>query len=476
MTLRLWTTALGGSLICIAFLPFWQRILGIAASWVPVLLVLGGCFALMGWIMNRVGLMSIRRQVAEAAVWERAGMVSEAGAAVERAKSVYDGFWLSPLQRRRSAQWLTLRLARYYLAQPVLHAEGRSAVLSYLRLNPADEAIAFGWLDMALREETHAAEDHDVAERIGAALTDNAQIQRMVMQFYLSDSRSDFEAMQTYRRVWQLHADLPVVLVRDLAHMLLSEACLNNWALQVYLKSHAGGDVDSLEGIAAAVHWLRPTAENRKDLSAAQAIIDGVDEGLRRKLTQRIAFPEPPAEETREPRISPPRASSQKRVDIGRAAASLKNGLGWLTSALHVGIPLARYLWALGHVRRAIVWGAVFASLGLLAIAGWRMIDLRQNDTEPAVEQVAVQATPPVVHPFTIQVAAYLKPEDAQRMVDHLNQQNLDAFLKKAAGSNRTWYQVKVSHFATRGEAQVYGETLKGEGIIDDFYVTNFIP
>ena len=41
-------------------------------------------------------------------------------------------------------------------------------------------------------------------------------------------------------------------------------------------------------------------------------------------------------------------------------------------------------------------------------------------------------------------------------------------------GANRTWYQVKVSHFSTREAAQNYGLDLKSKGLIDDFFVANY--
>ena len=87
-----------------------------------------------------------------------------------------------------------------------------------------------------------------------------------------------------------------------------------------------------------------------------------------------------------------------------------------------------------------------------------------------------VEEKPVVVDPFTIQVAAYLKSADAQHFVDQLTGQKLDAYWTKATSSNRTWYQVKVSHFPTREAAQAYGQELKAKGLIDDFYVANYAP
>ena len=127
---RLWMTALFGVAICTVLLPYWQRLAAMTWIALPVMLVLAVLFVGIGWVLNRVGHFLIRRQVAEAAVWERAGMLREAEAVFERTMSVYDSFWFSPLQRQRSGEFLAMRLARFYLAQPALGDVGRAVVAS----------------------------------------------------------------------------------------------------------------------------------------------------------------------------------------------------------------------------------------------------------------------------------------------------------------------------------------------------------
>ena len=75
---------------------------------------------------------------------------------------------------------------------------------------------------------------------------------------------------------------------------------------------------------------------------------------------------------------------------------------------------------------------------------------------------------------FTIQVAAYLKSEHAEKYVARLKSQGLDAYWTAAQGAKTKWYQVRLSHFAEKAAARAYGESLKAKGIIDDFYVANY--
>ena len=87
------------------------------------------------------------------------------------------------------------------------------------------------------------------------------------------------------------------------------------------------------------------------------------------------------------------------------------------------------------------------------------------------------EATPLVkiiADPFTLQVAAYLKPEYAKQYVQQLKKRGVDAYWAEAVSGEKRWYQVRVSHFATKQAARDYGEELKADGIIDDFYVANY--
>ncbi|RJQ86165.1 MAG: SPOR domain-containing protein [Desulfobacteraceae bacterium] len=481
ITIRLWITALAGGLMCTVLLPLWHRMMGLDGLWLPVLAVMTGCFVLCGFVMNRFGLSSIRRQITEATVWERAGMSAEAENAFEKAKAAYDGFWLSPLQRRRSADWILQRLARFCLAQSALGNAGRAIVLSYLQIHPEDEAVALGWLETALQGETRSHDDHEAADRINEAWHDHEKIQRLLMQFYLSDERSDFEAMQTYRRVWQWGNDLPRTLTRKIARLLLNETCLNDWALQVYLKGYDSGDADCLEGLAASIQWLRPNAENRHDLAEAERTIAGLDEAQRRKLIR-----------PSEPRMPMPAgAAGEKSADLRMNEPGRQERLGLMRIGLR-RISIAFYQqiralkpqfranrmrlwWASGRLRRIAAGIAIIGALGILSTLGWQSVG-RRPEPAPASEPPAEAPRALARDPFTIQVAAYLKPEDAQLYVDRLKQKNVEAFWTKATGANRTWYQVKVSHFATRDAARTYGEKLKSQGVIDDFYVANYTP
>ena len=98
---------------------------------------------------------------------------------------------------------------------------------------------------------------------------------------------------------------------------------------------------------------------------------------------------------------------------------------------------------------------------------------LMQN-RPPEPEKIETPPTAVVTDPYTLQVAAYLKIEHAEKYVEQLKQMDLDAYWTKAQGAKSKWYQVRLSHFADKASARTYGDRLKVKGIIDDFYVANY--
>ncbi len=468
---RLWLTALFGVAVCTVLLPYWQRLAAMTWIALPVMLMLAVLFVGFGWLMNRVGHFLIRRQVAEAAVWERAGMLREAEAVFERSKSVYDSFWFSPLQRQRSGEFLAMRLARFYLAQPALGDVGRSVVGSYLRMRPTDEPVAQGWLEEACRRQHTTSADHEVAVLIGSAWGRHEKIQKLLADFYLSQQRTDFEAMQTYRRVWQMFQEHAREWVHGLCDLLLRIGHINNWTLQVYLQGHASGHERCIEGLAAARRHLKPNADNRSDLSAAGQALSHLSDEQIATLASRFRPREPAAPAPRKPSPRPVltailRQSSDRAIVMARQC--------WARLS-----PFADWAWAWTRsLPVRMRWAAV---LTLIASAGaWMIVDNWPSESDapevpPPIAPLAEQP-PVVIDPFTIQVAAYLKRDDAQRYVDRLKEAGVDAFWTQAKSTQRTWYQVKASHFATLDEARMYGESLKARGLIDDFYVANHGP
>ncbi|MGD9223735.1 MAG: SPOR domain-containing protein, partial [Desulfobacteraceae bacterium] len=372
--------------------------------------------------------------------------------------------WLSPVLRRGKFQWFSGLVARFYLGQHSDSAFVRMMISTHLKSFPGDNAVAEPWLEKLLVYESHLPQENEAAARVSASLAEHRRVQRLLMHYYMANGRTDFDALQTYRRVWNDETPLAKDTLLGLARLLRNGYILNHWALQVYMLAFDNGDQQAVEGIFAAVKWLPATEESRPLLKDAKKVIAGLDRHDPGSL---------------DPNFKPvqqrpvPDDKSRLRHDPG---PEFKRALIRIfTSAWAKGAQWAK--WFTGtfrnkRLRRALPGGVVVVALVVAAMVG-RHFFSRPNE-DPITAKTVVAEKISITDPFTIQVAAYLKPEDAQRFVDQLVKNGLDAFWTQARSAKRTWYQVKVSHFADRNGAQRYGQELKSNGLIDDFYVANY--
>jgi hypothetical protein len=461
LAMRLWVTALAGGSICLMVLPWLTTVVPPQWLLLPAIGLLATSFVVFGRLMNSAGAWSLRRAVKEAGVWEQAGMNAEAQAAYDRAMGQLDSFWLSPQRRRDMVPWLAARLARFYLTRSIHHPHARRWVAHYLSQYPMDEALALLWLEQLPVFSTHSAGEQETAARVGRRLHGSQPIQTRLMAFYLSSGRNDFEALQTYRRCWSQQAALTEEGLRKLCRLLVESAVLGHWAFQVHIAAFQAGEPCAAEGIAAGLRWLPRDPDHSKDFAVAENLLTTVDLDRLEPQIHRFKPAETVVAAPRPRRADPqflPVLMATARVWPGKLAkVVLRAGTGlrqWVVQPrawILLLVPLAAYL----------IWAA-----------GTSIMAPPPEVTPPPT--VVEKEAPVHQDPFTIQVAAYLKSEDARRFVDQLTAKGLEAFWTTAASADRTWYQVKVSHFATKEAARSFGLDLKSKGLIDDFYVANY--
>jgi hypothetical protein len=472
ISVRLWLTGVAGGLFCLILLRGWGRIFGLHWLVLPAVVVLAAVFAAAGWGMNRMGIALARRQVEGATAWERAGMIREAERGLQRAAALFDSFWMSPFFRRKKAPWLYGVLARFHLSQFPASAHTRALAAGYLRRYPQDRMVAESWLEGLVSRKQFSDEEHAAAARVGEALGHHAPIRQLLMQFFLAGGRMDFDAQTIYRQAWKARQPLDARQVHELARLLLRESIINPWTFQVYLKACQTGMTDALAGVAAGLQLVPLGEEGRRDLAAARQLVSGLDA----EKVQRLGAGFTPPEEAPLssvpgglPRLWQPLASGITKT----AEVVLARGFKGLWDACLsgrnrlAGLKLRHVLFGLGLCSAC--------GLGLLVVLAGRPAKAPSPSLERETGgRVPIEDKAVVTDPFTIQVAAYLNARDAQKVVDQLAGQQLEAFWTRATGANRTWYQVKVSHFPTREAAQSFGRDLKSRGLIDDFFVANY--
>lgn len=486
LAVRVWLAFFFGALAALVLLPPFAGAVGPAWMIVPGAFLFIAAFWICGVIFAALGRHRLNRLIDEATVWERAGMDREARQALARAEATVDSFFFSPLSRRKPAARLLARVARFQLAFAAPDAASDNVVGAYLRHFPKDRDAAVKWLDRLLSGRLVTRKTHDIASRIGASHPEDAAVQRLLAQFYLNERRCDFTALQTYRQVIESGQSLPPKLIAGIADLFLTGQRADSLALAVYLARHEQGDPDPrlMPGIAGCVQLIHPSPMTLPLLERAGRALGDID-AHRCKALADTFLPDADAMDVLRPSRRPrrpgkpigPAVSDAVGRTIGRLGALLG---GVLRAAKAGGATAGRAIRGLGallaapRTRRIVKW----AGLGVFVIAVGGLVvntvshlggtDMAPVETAP--EPVAV----PVTDPFTLQVAAYLKVEDAKKFTTELKAQGLDAYWTRASGGSRTWYQVRLSHFRTKDAARAFGEDLKKRRIIDDFYVANY--
>ena len=256
--------------------------------------------------------------------------------------------------------------------------------------------------------------------------------------------------------------------------LFISNQRVDILALTVYLSGYQGGRTDSrlLEGIAACHQLVHPTRLTLPFLGEAEALLAGLSPAERQAMAARFA----PDIGDREPLPSRP-VRRFPRPAIGRVGREVSATLFTIGGKVRSAI-VSSSRWA-----RGVLWSrqakimAKWTVMGLFSIGvGWLVVSTALHFIED-VKPVEKTSDPVLVtanDPFTLQVAAYLKEDDARRYVEQLKKQGLDAYWTRATGTTKTWYQVRISHFKTKADARSMGERLKSSHLINDFYVANY--
>lgn len=474
LAIRSWTALVAGSVAALVVLPLFAGTVGPGWMIIPGLGLLVAAYWLSGVAFAAMGRRRLERLLSEATVWDRAGMSREVRQALARAAGTVDSFFFSPLSRRAPARRLLSHMGRFQLAQSEPGTSCNTVVGAYLQAFPRDRDAAIKWLDGVLAGRAVTRQSHDIAARIGFAHPEDKAIGRMLAQFYLAERRCDFAALQTYRQLVDAGKAMPDNILGGLTDLFLTEPRADHLALKVYLDAHERGGRDSrlLPGIAACSRMIHPSPLTLPLLEKADTVLAEIDASRRSRMA--VSFLPELAD------TSPERPDRGRRIRWPAIGPIVRKALtGWVKVASGgvSGVSgLLRRTWG-GIWSRQTKSAVKWAAMGFfILIVGWLVVNtaMHLSDTFKPEDKAPAPVAVPVTDPFTLQVAAYVKESDARRYVDQLKGQDLDAYWTRASGSNKTWYQVRISHFTTKEAARAVGEDLKKRQLIGDFYVANY--
>lgn len=474
----LWLTLLLGGIGSLWVLPVLQPVLGIDAM--PFLMAgaLAAVFVLVVWAAGRIGLSRVTRLMRSADIAEREGLSAEAEEDYREALAALDRFWMSPADRRNVLIHLAGRLARFYLAQAHLAPAAEDFITQYLSVRPGDVEVAEQWVRLAEGRGGLREEHQDLAARLGSVHPRNAAVQHALARLYLALERTDYPALRSYRRVCDAQGRAPAEFCEDLARLLRRDRRFDEWAQQIYSQAQGSAPAPDLSASR------RPSEQHRieaDDSAAAENEFPlSTEDWDQPEAAFRMAGEADALEEE----------DTETRASLFTGLPAIWPSLHRLTtvtgSALLVVLEgvhrFARALWK--SARFAFQFRAARYALGVLLIAGvagggiWMAIHALDRfdraPLPPAGSERSAPAAAAAVDPYTLQVAAYLKQEYAFKLVEELKGKGLDAYWTETSSGGKLWYQVRISHFPDQQSARDYGRNLKWQGVVDDFYVTNY--
>ncbi len=425
-------------------------------------------FAGLGWLTDQIVRIQLDPLLHEAGILERGGMGSEAEQAFEKALALLDSFLVSPRRRRRYLRTLGERMARFYAAQAEKSDRAFEWMMRYLRTHPGDAAIAEVWLQDMEGLASWTKTQQDLAVRIGEVRRDDRHIQGILARIYVQTGRTDFPALQTYRRLMADVENISGPLVAALAKLFIKEGRADKWALQAYIQAarHSPPSPDLLCGLAACLRWIQDFERHRELIDQARRILGPIEENELERMSSGFL---------------PPTGTYDAAEKPARSVAMLRPGLEWATGQISAFI---RRLSQAGRnaasglksprlrtpLKVSLIGGLIAAAIALIFNTAGHLVKPPAPPPPPA-QTVAVQIEPA---PYTLQVAAYHKPEHADRYIKILKARGQDAYRVQAQSQDKIWYQVRIGHFPTKAAARAHGQLLKTEAIIDDFYVANY--
>ncbi len=470
LSIRLWLTVLLGSLVALVGLPVVPKPSGLEWVFVLALPVFVVMYFLIGWLFNKAGEQIVRRLVKEADVWERAGNNRHAEKLLRKAVSVCDSFLVSPFNKAERTRGLTGHMARFYLAQRDSGPRAQGIIQVYLKIRPQDQDVAAAWVQYLEQQEGLHKEHETLLYRIERAQSNRPDIQAAIARLYLNTGRADFQALQTYRRLVESNQKLGKSMLIRLAELLLQHKRTDAWVLSIYLAAHRlNPEQDQyLQGMAACLHWAPNNRPGSTIFKKARTLLAEFDESALEEMRATFKPVEKPTAQPKSnlylfltTRLLPSLQAAAKSI------AALPIRLGTAVKALYQRIR------SYPNFKPLLRWTVVIlVGIGLAVLVINTARHLLQS--RPTPKEIETPQVVEITDPFTLQVAAYLKTEHAEKYVQELKAQGLDAYWTVAQGVKRKWYQVRVSHFADKDSARAYGEDLKAKGIIDDFYVANY--
>jgi len=479
LSIRLWISVAAGGLATLGLLAMLGSPLEPAFNLFIAATLTILAYLSCGWILNRIVLLKLQDCLREATSRERTARVGEAAEAFRKAIILFDSFMVSPLLRRRMGRELSGRVARFHIARAVRSQEAETFITSYLWAYPNDAEVADYWLQHTRLGENADPEHLGLADRIAAAQPENLEIHSLIANTYLARRRTDYTALQVYKKLLQESSHTQGPTVEKLAELFLREARSDEWALEVYLKAHTQdpAQTDYLKGLAACLGQIRQSERNESLLMTSREVLHNVDQDTILKWQASFRQMATPSE------LKEPSRTLHLRAFFYGFARNLLKSLARATEAIFMffssWIETTGNYWRESHHARQIVrWAAVLVFAAIVVVSAISTIYyIRETKEPPETASAPAKPKPQMATSgrYTVQVASFRNSPQAISFADRLQQLGYPAYWGESSISpENVWFFVRISRFEVKQKAKEFAEELKSKDIIDDFYITNY--
>jgi hypothetical protein len=427
ISVHLWITTLFAIPLSFYILPGVTRFFPGINSLVTALVTLTGIAVIISFLMDLTIRKIVTGLLKEGQAWERTGILNKAQKNYIKALRIYDTFLLWPFSAKKTARTISSAIAKFNLNSPDSHyleenPNFKLSVLVYLKMNPADKDIARLWLTRLRKSSIVTSFEQEILSTLAQKYYDDKILSILILDIFLGLERKDFTAKKLYQYVLQ-EPEFNDRYVAKIEALIGKPEAITHGKVSFLLPSNKFGKIS-----------VRKNAIQ-------------IGSQIRNKANQIVE----------------------------KSLVCLKHiwvFIGSVLSFLILSVVKA-YTFIKDHEKLQFYLKAGFliivSVLLLFFMVGTISHIFKSSTTEKEKVKIPIQ----VSKPFTIQVAAYLKQKHAQRYIDILKKKEIAARMKKIDGGGKTWFVVRVSEFTDKKNAAAYGQKLKKEKIIDDFFVNN---
>ncbi|SLM31316.1 hypothetical protein MTBBW1_300047 [Desulfamplus magnetovallimortis] len=444
--------------------------------------------------MNITGKSSIIRQIREAERWERAGILQKTESCYLKALKTFDSCLISLLNAKKTELKLTGAVARFYLNFPSGNSTLEKTALSFLHSNPDQVELALLWVKDRFNKESflqlNPREDTLITRIADHVSSSDHELVQYLAQIFIKTGRTDSSA----RRIYAMTLDNDRQCSENMRDEI--EALITNPDLHPAVANHISSLEEHLESDSAnptetqSADYIETSSDDFESINSQERFtISRMDMRKRKKdISKSKNF-----EHFKHVILTKFRTLSDlplKTINMLLKIISLT--LKMILRSLVIAFKITKKLIeTLIHAistnetaRKSFKWTLLsLVFVGIIILLSNTVMHLFKK---PAVSTPAILTKPPqedkdTFEPpipslpmrFTIQVSAYIKKEHAEEFLEMLKKREITAWISTAEGGGKTWYLVRIEQFATKADAASYGNKLKEEGLIDDYFVDN---